>query len=97
VLLQAAPTVHLAELELARLVDAASRHHIRPVRCLHRSVVLQSLLARQGLDAELRIGVQRQQGRMLAHAWLERAGVPLAESPDIADLFLPLAPAREIP
>jgi len=84
------------EIELARLVDIASRHHLRPMRCLQRAVVLQGFLVRRGRETELRIGVRKQQGRMHAHAWLETAGTPLAESPEIAALFLPLAPAREV-
>lgn len=87
----------IADTELARLVDIAARHHVLPVRCLQRAVVLQGFLVRQGLDAELRIGVRKQQGQMLAHAWLERAGIPVAESPEIAALFLPLTPAGAAP
>lgn len=98
-LLQVTPPsrIGIEDLELARLVDFASRHHVLPVRCLQRAVVLQGFLVRRGLDTELRIGVRRQQGRMLAHAWLESAGIPLAESPEIAALFLPLAPAGANP
>jgi Transglutaminase-like superfamily len=86
----------LPELELARLVDAAARHHVLPMRCLHRALVLQGLLAREGLLSDLRIGVRKEQGRVLAHAWLERAGIPLAESRETVSLFQPLAPVQEV-
>jgi hypothetical protein len=95
-LLQRVPPSPLSELGLAHLVDIAARHHVLPVRCLHRALVLKGMLAQSGLESDLRIGVRKQQGRMLAHAWLERAGVPLAETPEIAALFLPLARTQEV-
>lgn len=82
---------------LAHLVGVAARHHVLPARCLQRALTLQSLLAQRGVKADLRIGVRRQNGHLRAHAWVESAGIPLAESPEIAVLFLPLARAREIP
>jgi hypothetical protein len=45
-------------------------------RCLMRSLVLLSLLARRGTDAELVIGVLPAP-RFTAHAWVEYRGVPL--------------------
>lgn len=94
-LLRRAPSSPLPELAVVRLVGAAARHHVLPVRCIHRALVLQGLLAREGLLFDLRIGVRKEPGRVLAHAWLERAGIPLAESPEIAALFLPLATVQE--
>lgn len=75
---------------LERLVDIAARHHIRPMGCLHRSLVLQALLRWQGLETDLRIGVRKQRGRLQAHAWLEQAGQPLFEVPEARDRFTPL-------
>jgi hypothetical protein len=45
-------------------------------RCLVRSLVLTSLLARRGIRASLIIGV-RSEPRFEAHAWVECAGAPL--------------------
>lgn len=72
---------------LAQLVDIAARHHIRPMQCLQRSLVLQSLLRRQGLSADLRIGVRKHAGAMQAHAWLEQEGRPLFEDPEVDSDF----------
>jgi hypothetical protein len=74
----------------ARLVDVAARHHILPVRCLQRSLALQALLSRQGLDTELKIGVRKLHGSLHAHAWLEWSGVPVAENGDVTHRFSPL-------
>jgi Transglutaminase-like superfamily len=45
-------------------------------RCLMRSLVLTKLLARRGVDCALVIGVSVDPG-FAAHAWVERAEVPL--------------------
>jgi hypothetical protein len=75
---------------LVRLVDIAARHHIRPMRCLERSLVLQALLRRQGEAADLRIGVRKHRDTLNAHAWLEQAGRPLFEPPGVGDRYTPL-------
>jgi hypothetical protein len=80
---------------LERLVDLAARHHIRPMGCLHRSLVLQALLQWQGLETDLRIGVRKQQGMLQAHAWLEQSGQLLFEPPETRDRFTPLLRSGE--
>lgn len=62
---------------LARIFHSAVHRSILPSRCLERSLVLHWLLDRQGLDAALRIGVARAEGRLEAHAWVEHGGVAL--------------------
>lgn len=52
-------------------------------RCLVRSLVLVSLLAKRGIAASLVIGV-KSQPRFEAHAWVECAGVPLLPAGDPA-------------
>jgi transglutaminase superfamily protein len=47
-------------------------------RCLIRSLVLTSLLARRGIGSVLVIGV-RSQPDFKAHAWVECSGVPLLD------------------
>ena len=42
--------------------------------CLRRSLTLQWLLARGGLDTTLQFGVRRENGSLQAHAWLEYQG-----------------------
>lgn len=76
---------------LATLVSAAARHHLRPMTCLPRALALQALLRRNGIQAELRIGVRREAGDLQAHAWIEAAGSPVGEpSPS----YLPLVQIR---
>lgn len=82
---------------LARLVGIAGRHHLRPMTCLPRSLALQALLRRHGIEADLRIGVRREAGELRAHAWIEQAGSPLGEPEDVELRFEPLAPGRTRP
>jgi len=77
--------------ELARQVHAA---HILALKrggyhgtCLTRSLALVWLLRRQGLAGELRIGVRREAGEFLAHAWVEHDGTPLNEAPGIGRAY----------
>ncbi len=79
---------------LVGLVDVAARHHLRPMTCLPRSLALKALLRRQGDEADLRIGVRRDAGRLLAHAWIEQAGAPIGEPADVDRRFQPLHATR---
>lgn len=54
---------------LAWAVGAASRRMPRAT-CLCRALALQRLLAKNGHGSELRIGVEKDNGRLGAHAWL---------------------------
>lgn len=42
--------------------------------CLSRSLALRRLLASAGVDAVVRIGTRREDGRFAAHAWVETGG-----------------------
>jgi hypothetical protein len=57
--------------------------------CLSQSLALLWMLQRAGHDAALRIGVKSDQGRMLAHAWIELDGVAI-DPAAIADGYAPL-------
>ena len=61
-------------------LDRAARHHLYPMTCLRRSLALQWLLSRQGLDTVLQFGVRREQGNLQAHAWLEYQGQVIGET-----------------
>ena len=72
-----------AGLRLGRVVTRSLRHVPFDSRCLMRSLVLTSLLARRGIDSSLVIAVSAEPG-FEAHAWVERGGVallPAARSP----------------
>lgn len=78
----------------AELVSKASRHHLWQTSCLERSLVLRNLLFFQGIEADLRIGVQRSHDGLRAHAWIELSDHPLGEAPDVAQRFPPLSPSH---
>lgn len=48
--------------------------------CLPRSLALCSLLRERGYPAEVKIGVRREAGQLLAHAWVELDGEALGET-----------------
>lgn len=62
-------------------VTAAGRRMPGGSRCLVQALAAQTLLARHGHAAQLRIGVARAGAGINAHAWLERDGEPLFGQP----------------
>src|SRR5207248_3122289 len=76
-------------LRLTRAVNRAARYMFVPSTCLSRSLVLKSLLAREGLDGDVRIGVRAATSGIEAHAWVEHAGTPINDRHDIAAAFQP--------
>jgi hypothetical protein len=85
---------HAEAMQLALLVRAAARHSPAPSSCLTRSLVLAGLLNRRGIAATLRIGVRVAEGELLAHAWVEHAGVAIDDDQEICKRF---APFTELP
>jgi hypothetical protein len=65
------------------------------MHCLERSLCLRQLLGRRGLETRLRIGVAREEDRLLAHAWVEWEGRPLGETESAVACFEPLLDAEE--
>jgi hypothetical protein len=64
-------------------VGVACRY-IPGATCLTRSLTLYGLLRRLGSPCELRVGVARTPtGALLAHAWVERDGLPLPGSGEL--------------
>jgi hypothetical protein len=82
--------------QLSEQVDRAADHHLVPMRCLRRTLALQWLLGRAGIASTLRIGVRKEAGRLLAHAWLEKDGLPLTEPQAVTDRFVPLEPFQSL-
>jgi len=66
---------------LAARVEAAARYHLYPMQCLRRALVLRRLLRARGVATELRFGVRKEEGRIVAHAWLEHEGRSLDPNP----------------
>lgn len=76
---------------LGLIVDVASAYAPGPVSCLSRSLLLLWMLGREGVTAELRIGVRKTGGALAAHAWVEASGVPVNDARDVARAFVPFA------
>lgn len=78
--------------ELTWAVRVGARYVPRAT-CLVRALALQFLLARSGYEAELRIGVAKEEGILKAHAWVDSAGRELLQDTD-PDRFAPLLGGR---
>ena len=75
--------------ETARVERAVARHLFFRSNCLEQSLVLWWLLRRQGISAEVRVGVRKNDGQFEAHAWVEFGGAVLNHSPEMNDHFTP--------
>ncbi len=76
---------------IATLVNIAARQAPVPATCLTRSLLLGWVLRRRGVANQLRIGVRLTQGALDAHAWVEYAGIPINDRPDVGEQFAPFA------
>ncbi len=56
------------------LVEIAGRYAPVNATCLKKALILSWLLERRGIQTELRIGVARRDGTLIAHAWLDCDG-----------------------
>lgn len=85
-------------LRQARLIDLAARHPYPWARCLQRSLALCLWAARRGGRPVLRVGVQRRNGALDAHAWVEYGGLIVNDvgvvEQRFARLLLPSEPHR---
>ena len=72
---------------LGRISGAVARRWPGEALCLQRSLVLLWLLRRRRIDAELRVGVRRTEGGLIAHAWVESDGKPLNDLPSFCAEF----------
>lgn len=66
---------------LVYLAAVAGRRSFVEARCLAQALAVRALLRRQGLAAELRIGVLKGAGGLDAHAWVELEGRRLSQAP----------------
>ena len=73
---------------IALLVAAVARNGVTRGGCLSRSITLIHLLLREGIDADLRLGV-RKGADLEAHAWVEHLGRPLNDSADVTERYSP--------
>lgn len=73
----------------ARMVQVAARYSPLRLHCLPRSLALWWLLRRDGLGADLRIGVTPKESGLEAHAWVEYKGLALNDHDDLHEQFAP--------
>ena len=55
--------------------------------CLQRSMTLWAVLARRGIEADLRVGFRRQEGHIEGHAWVEYRGEPVNEAASVVNSY----------
>lgn len=75
----------------ARWLNAVARYPRPWARCLQRSLALCLWLERQGFNPELKIGVRKEGAALEAHAWVEYCGEVINDSPDVSQIFAPMA------
>ena len=63
----------------AHMVSVADQCGLLRFSCLAKSLTLWWLLERQGIAADLRIGIKKEKEKFAAHAWVERNGTALNE------------------
>ncbi len=80
---------------MAWLVDVVDRYAPGKSSCLRQTAALAWLLRRRGVATSLRIGVAREEGRLMAHSWLESGDgelIGLSETDKYASLSSPAVP-----
>jgi hypothetical protein len=85
---------HEALCRLGQVVNLGARQMPFHASCLVRSLVLQWLFRRHGMDSVLCIGVKRIDGVFAAHAWVSCAGRPVNDSAEKVGEYLPITDAQ---
>ena len=76
----------------ARAINRVASRLSPRFACLHRSIALWQWMQREGLVGKFCIGVNREDGGMAAHAWIEVAGKPVNEDARICREHVKLVP-----
>lgn len=74
---------------VAGVVQRAGILGIRPATCLERSLMLWWVLRWMHISSHIRVGVRRDNGQMLAHAWVEHQGIVVNDQYNIDQLYMP--------
>ncbi len=78
-------------------VTRAARYGLFRPKCLVRSLAVQRMLRRRGIEAsELRIGVRLDQGALAAHAWVELGGAVVGDTVKHVRTFTPVTDFRMV-
>lgn len=70
-----------------RMVNLASRYHLINANCLPKSLTLKWMLENQGIECELKVGLNPQSRDFQGHAWLQRDEIVLNDSHDVATRY----------
>lgn len=73
--------------EIATVVDLVAGYLLRDRSCLRRSMLLWWLLMCRGIESELKIGFERQAGKLNGHAWVEIGGQVLNDKATVQTRF----------
>jgi len=73
----------------------AARNHIWELNCLRIAIALRKMLVRRGIEPQLRIGVNKTSGEIMAHAWLELGGKVISEHDGVLERYQPFPVDRE--
>lgn len=73
--------------QLARLVSIAAYYGPYRATCLRQALMLWWLLRWHDIDGQVRIGIQKVDEAMQAHAWVEVAGYPLQQSQQLYQTY----------
>lgn len=76
---------------ITQSVHTAARHALCGTTCLPRSLVLWTLLRRQGFEPTLRFGARRTEGQVQAHAWVELGATVLDPTSGDTQTFAPFS------
>jgi hypothetical protein len=76
---------------IATAVARVCRHGLLRPECLVRSIALQKMLARHGIeDSRVRLGVRSRDGVFESHAWVECGDCLIGDEPGHVKTFTPL-------
>ena len=87
--LQDSPATRQRVRVIARSLRIAAEHGIYHPNCLQRALVLWWLLGRNRIESEIRFGARKEEGQLVAHAWVECFGFALNESSDVCQHYSP--------
>jgi hypothetical protein len=83
------PKPDLAEARLAaRMIGIAAAMGICPAHCLQRSLALWLMMQKEGICTDVFFGVWKGGSGVIAHAWVELAGVVLNDDQDVRDNYV---------
>jgi hypothetical protein len=75
---------------LLHLVERVSRHHLRPMNCLRRTLAQQRMLQRRHVPSYIHIGVRKRNNALEALSWLTLEGKILNDSHDVCERYAEL-------